>query len=199
MRVGIVHTENRMTTISITIIINLVLFSNFAFGQTDRNYLIKAGGFLYFLESRDNGYSLHLEYERAFKKLQFLTSGPRIDYTEFKYTHGALMVAYDLKLYPFYWLSKRPYRGIFLGIDVNYLIQNKNLDYSRYGPGLGSLFGYQHVFKDKISLCLETSMIYVQDLNEKALQHNTKHQYLYVFACIKAGLKISKKVSVSMK
>ena len=170
--------------------ISLVLFSSFAFGQSDRSYFIKAGGFLYFLESRENGYSLHMEYEKAFKNAQFLTSGPRIDYTEFKYSTGALMIAYDLKLYPFYWFSKKPYRGIFLGVDANYLIQNKDLDYSRYGPGLGSLFGYQHVFKDKISLCLEGSMAYVQDLNKQSRQGNAKHQYLYVFACIKVGLKI---------
>jgi len=198
MRARIVRAGNQMVTISL-IIISLVLFSNFTFGQTDRNYLIKAGGFLYFLESGDNGYSLHLEYERAFENLQFLTFGPRIDYTEFKYSTGALMIAYDLKLYPFYWFSKKPYRGIFLGADVTYLIHNKDINESRYGPGIGSLFGYQHVFKEKVSLCLEGSMAYVQDLNKESRRRNSKHQYLYVFACIKVGLRINKKVPVLMK
>ena len=183
-----------MATIFNIITISLVLFANFTFGQIDRNYLIKGGAFFYVRESRFNGYSAHLEYEKAFKHNKFLTAGPRLDYTEFKCSLGALMIAYDLKLYPFYWLSKKPYQGIFIGADVVYLIKSKSVDNSRYGPGIGSLFGYQHVFKDKFSLCLEGSMIYLQDLNKKALQHNPEHRYLYVFACLKAGLRIRQKV-----
>lgn len=183
---------NQVTKRLIPIIITLLLLTHFAFAQNDRSYLAKGGGFLYFLESRDNGYSVHVELEKAFRNAGCLTSGPRIDYTEFKYSTGALMIAYGLKLYPFYWITRKPYRGLFLGGDLSYLIHNKRIKESRYGPGLGSLFGYQHMFENKISLCLEGSLTYVQDLNKESRHRNPEHRYLYVFACLKVGLKIVK-------
>lgn len=182
-----------MATILNVISASLVLFTNCAFCQIDRSSLIKGGAFLYVLESKFNGYSIHLEYEKTLKNKEFLTAGPRLDYTEFKHISGALMIAYDLKLYPFYWISKKPYHGMFIGADLTYLIQHRNIATSRYGPGIGSLFGYQYVLKDKVSLCLEGSMIYMQDMNENAPQYNPEHRYLYVFACLKAGIKINKK------
>lgn len=168
----------------------LALLTNLAFGQNDTSPLIKAGGFVYFLHGNYNGFSVHLEYERAFKHAPFLTSGPRLDYTNFEYSLGDLMLAYDLKLYPFYGARKKSYHGLFMGIDITYLVKSQHVDKARYGPGIGSLFGYQYLFKDKVSLCLEGSMIYLQDLNENAPQHNPANRYLYVFACIKAGVKI---------
>ena len=169
----------------------LGLFANSSFGQTGTNALVKAGGFIYFLHSQYNGFSTHVELEKAFKRAEFLTSGPRLDYVNFDYSPSDLMLAYDLKLYPFYWIKKKPYHGMFIGVDVTYLLKTNDIHYSRFGPGVGALLGYQHVFKDKFFLSLEGSMIYVQDLNDKAPQHNAAHRYLYVFACIKGGWKIS--------
>ncbi|HMI66056.1 MAG TPA: hypothetical protein VK517_08480 [Cyclobacteriaceae bacterium] len=161
-----------------------------AVGQSDPGPLIKMGGFVYFLDSKYNGFSAHLEFERAFRRSQFLTSGPRIDFINFKNSDGAFMVGYEFKIYPLYWKSRKSYQGLFIGIDPVYLPKNPDIYYSRYGPGIGSLFGYQHVFKDKISIALEGSLIYIKDLNKQTAQYNPDHTYLYAFACIKVGFKL---------
>lgn len=193
---GNYYTKRKVKPNQLATTICLVVFAHSIFGQSNQTPVVKGGGFLYFLEHQFNGYSLHLEYEKVFRHAPFFTSGLRIDYTQFKNSTGAPMIGYDIKVYPFYGLSKRRlYHGIFTGVDLAYLIQTKSSKDSRYGPGLGMLLGYQHILKDRISLSLEGVMIYVQDLSEKSIQHNPERRYLYVFANLKVGLKIRRKTT----
>jgi hypothetical protein len=58
------------------------------------------GGLPYFNSHGYSGFSLHAEFESAFKRTPFLTSGPRIDFiTSNNNNNYSLILAYDLKLY----------------------------------------------------------------------------------------------------
>lgn len=185
------------------LIFNLLAWLN-VHGQSDLRPLLKAGGFVYFTDSEYSGFSLHLEYEKAIRNKEFLTSGPRIDYTYTKFLQGyrysgdvgpKLYVGYELKFYPMYWKSNIPYRGIFIGIEPLFLMQGEN-EFYRYGPGVAALAGYQHMFKKRFSLSFEGSMIYFQNLNERRRPDNPDDRYFNLFACIKFGIKLGKAANI---
>jgi len=157
--------------------------------------LLKAGGFIYASTSGYNGFSFHLEFERTFKRLEYLTTAPRIDYVNInRYPEKNLFVGYEVKFYPLYWKFREAYRGISIGVEPLMLIKSEAVPYARYGPGLGSLIGYQYLFKDKISVGLEGSMIYLQNLNKDSKQYpgyvHPSERYFYFFACLKLGIRI---------
>ena len=163
--------------------------------QVAINPLIKVGGYTYFSHSRYLGFSVNLEYEKTFKRKEFLTHGPRLDYYRMrpypeKYFYGIenLSLGYELKVYPFYYRSHKPYHGISLGLYPCYYV--KTNQYYRYGPGLGSLFGYQYLFKNKVSAAIETSVIYFQNVNPNVYKKNPVDRYYLLFISIKVGLKL---------
>ena len=166
-----------------------------SFCQVSIDPLIKGGGYVYFSNSRYLGFSVNLEYEKTFKRKEFLTHGPRLDYYRMrpypeKYFYGLenLSLGYELKVYPFYYRSHKPYHGISLGLYPCYYV--KTNQYYRYGPGLGSLFGYQYLFKNKISAAIETSVIYFQNINQSVYKKNPVDRYYFFFISIKVGLKL---------
>ena len=181
------------------LIIN-TLFPFDSFSQNDQRSLIKAGGYLNFNHSSGfSGFIFSLEKERTFKKNMSFTHGPRLDYDKAKRDLSKnfpgienLIVGYGLKFYPFYFKSHKPYKGIFIGLYPCYFMPI-NIRY-KYGPGVGSPIGYQHVFKDKISLGFEGSVIYMRNINENAFyQSNPKNKYYYFLLCFKVGLKLNHK------
>ena len=157
--------------------------------QTSRASLIKVGGFVHF---KNKGFTIQFEYEKMFRRYAFLTAGPRIDYSNFEdFTDKNLFVGYQVKFYPLYWsFHKKPYEGIFVGLEPLWLVGAQN-SYSRTGPGIGSLLGFQHVIKDKIPVALEVGMTYVQNLNSSAQQGNPEDRYFYFFVGLKAGINLS--------
>src|SRR5690606_10135227 len=84
------HGKSRFQTINpkptmryISLLTTLVLSTflvNRAAGQSDAGSLLKVGGLPYFGRDRYSGFSLHAEFETAFKRSPFLTSWPRIDF-----------------------------------------------------------------------------------------------------------------------
>ena len=156
--------------------------------QSSRVPLIKVGGFVHF---KNKGFTVQFEYERMFRRNALLTAGPRMDYTNFEdFTDKNLFVVYQVKFYPLYWaLHKKPYEGIFVGIEPLWLVGSQD-SYSRTGPGLGSLLGFQHVIKDRIPIAIEVGMTYVQNLNDSAPQNNSKDRYFYFFVGLKTGIKL---------
>ena len=158
--------------------------------SVDRKPLIKVGGFIYPDSSRYGGFSLHLELERTFRRAQYLSGGVRLDYLNFEdFFDKNIFIGYQLKFYPFYWKSKKPYQGFFIGVDPLYLVQKGN-DYSRYGPGLGALIGYQHIIKNKFSVGIEPGGAYIIDLNGDSPQNNPDNEYFYFFIALKFGIKL---------
>lgn len=156
--------------------------------QTSRAPLLKIGGFVYF---KNNGFSVHLEYERMFRRYAFLSSGPRVDYLNFEeFDDKNLFVGYQVKFYPLYWTFQKPYEGIFVGLEPLWLVGSEN-SYSRTGPGISSLLGFQHVIKEKIPIDLEVGMNYIQNLNSSAQKNNPEDRYFYFFVALKAGINLS--------
>jgi hypothetical protein len=167
-----------------------VLLTADVFAQAKVDPLLKAGGFVYFYRGEYNGFSANVEFEKAFTRSHFLTSGPRIDYINYPGNDNSLMLAYDLKFYPFYWKNRRPYQGMFIGVDLVYFLKNSDTYSSRYGPGIGSLIGYQYLIKDKVSLSIEGNVIYMHDLSETAVQTNLRHNYFDEFLSVKVGFRL---------
>jgi len=152
--------------------------------------LLKAGVFPYFKNSNVSGFSAHLEMERAWKRSAFITSGPRMDYVDIHNFRPDFYIGYHIKFYPLYWNYRRPYQGIFVGLDPLFKMKYPADELSRYGPGLCGLFGYQHVFNDRISLSFEGSVVYFQNLNDDVYRNNPEDRYNTVFASIKIGIKL---------
>lgn len=152
-----------------------------------RSSLTKLGGIFQFNPS---GYSINFEHERGFLKNSRFTHGLRVDFNKIspypqKFFPGVenLVLGYQLKLYPF---SKEEFRGFFTGVYPCYFVKRK--DRYRYGPGLGGLIGYQYIRK-RLSLSIESSIVYMQNVNEKVPSKNPEDRYFFLFLNIKAGLR----------
>ena len=153
--------------------------------------LLKVGGMVYFYDSKYTGYSFHLEYESAFSRNEFLTSGPRFDFVAPRTGNATSFLGYAFRIYPMYGIAKRPYNGLFIGADPLFVVINPGASSSRYGPGIGMLLGYQQVFRDRLAISLEASPVYMRDINKEATQHNSHHGYWYAFASLKFALKLN--------
>ena len=166
-----------------------------SFCQVSVNPLIKVGGFIYAFPEYSE-FSLHFEIERAFRKRQYFTSGLRLDYINPKNADKNFFIGYDLKLYPFYFKYKTSYRGFYIGVEPMYLVKSAETPKYRYGPGLGVLFGFQYLIKDRISLGLEADVMYVQNLNRNSTKYrgysHPSERYFYLFSCVKVGIKLRK-------
>lgn len=185
----------------VTLRIRLILFACWlsynVFGQldptndVDRRPLIKIGGFIYPDSSKYGGFSIHLEFERTFRRKAYLTSGPRLDYINFDdFFDKNFFIGYELKFYPMYRRKKKPYHGAFIGIEALYLVQTSVNKYSRYGPGVGTFLGYQHMIKDKFSVAIEPAMAYILDLNGDSPKNNSDGEYIYFLISLKFGIKL---------
>jgi hypothetical protein len=172
-----------------------------ATAQDSPERLVKVGGFIYVDKGEYNGFSVHMELERAFKRRQYLTSGPRLDYVkipDFGTIGENLFIGYHIKVYPFYFKHHVPFKGLFVGleplmlININEVDRNGN-DLGRYGPGLGSLLGYQFTLRDKVSIGFEGCMNYVQNLNDNTNRfqgyNHESGRYIYFYANVKIGKK----------
>lgn len=174
-----------------------------AAAQSDPERLIKVGGFTYIdiRRSEYSGFSLHAEFERAFSRKQFLSSGPRLDYVkipDFGVIGESLYLGYNFKLYPFHFKHRVPLRGVFLGLEPLLLVNKHEVDrrgnpIGRYGPGVGSLIGYQHLFKNNMSAGFEWCMVYFQNLNDNSNRfqgyHHESGRYIAFHASFKIGWK----------
>lgn len=187
----------KCTTLPMQIVLVAFLLSFDIYGQTirtidnDRRPLIKVGGFIYPDSSTYGGFSIHLEFERTLRRKAYLTSGPRLDYINFEdFFDKNFFIGYELKFYPFYFRTKKPYHGVFIGGELLYLVQTNANSYSRYGPGVGTFVGYQHVIKDKFSVAIEPAMAYILDLNGDSPQNSTDAKYFYFLICLKFGIKL---------
>lgn len=162
---------------TVTIVLSAFLL-NHAAGQSDPGFLLKAGALPYFNRYGYSAFSAHIEFEGAFKRTPFLTSGPRIDYINSKNNSYSMMIGYDLKLYPRYRKSRGPYQGLFIGVEAGYFPRASVDTHTEHGPGFGPLLGYQHIVKNKISVAFEAGMPFLSD----------SKTYFYGFANIKVGL-----------
>lgn len=153
---------------------------NHAAGQSDPGSLLKVGGLPYFNRYGYSGFSLHAEFETAFKRTPWLTSGPRIDFITFPNNNHSLILAYDLKAYPLYKESRGPYQGPFIGIEAGYFPRASIDTHSGHGPAFGPLLGYQHRIKNKMSIAFEAGIPFLTE----------SKTYHYSFANIKVGLKL---------
>jgi hypothetical protein len=151
--------------------------------------LIELGGFLHF-NSGYKGFSAHAELEKAFKRRPYFTSGPRLDYTDYKDVSQDkdFYVGYQLKFYPLYWNFNAPYQGIAIGVEPMWLGKSNDSD-ARYGPGIGTSLGYQHLFGKRIYMSLDTSMFYIQNINDQAPPKNPEDRYFYFFLSLNLGLR----------
>jgi hypothetical protein len=157
-----------------------VLLSIHGVAQADDGPLLKLGGLPYFGRNGYSGFSLHAEFEGAFKRTPFLTSGPRIDFISSLGDNYSLILAYDLKLYPLYRKSQGPYQGLFVGIEAGYFPRAGIDTHYGHGPGFGPLLGYQHIIKNKVSIAFEAGLPFLKELK----------MYHYSFANLKVGLKL---------
>ena len=199
------HQMKNVLHLSFTILLTAwILFPFDLLSQNDQRSLTKVGGFLNFNDpSGFFGFSLNFEHEQMVKRSMSFSHGFRLDYeiarsylisnpsqVKFFSRMENLVIGYELKFYPFYYRSQKPYHGIFMGIDACYFTPI-NQRY-KYGPGFGTLVGYQYVFKKNISIGCEASMIYMQNINDQAFSTNAKDRYIYFLACVKVGIKIKR-------
>lgn len=173
---------------------SLVSFTNSieAICQQKPLLVIKGGGFIFYSKGGYTGYTLNAETERAFNDIYRFTHGLRIDYdwgkpNPEKLFPGVenLIFGYDFKFYPFKRKASKPYQGVFLGLNPCYFY-NINSKY-KYGPGIGSILGYQYLLKDRFTLSSEFTMTYMQNINDYALQTNSQDRYFYLFFNVKFG------------
>lgn len=170
-----IRSEN-MKKFYFTLVALLIILANPASGQSETGAILKAGFFPYIHQHDFNAMAAHVEFEGAFKRSPFLTSGPRLDYINVFGPGHHLMIGYDLKLYPLYKKSRGPYRGLFIGVEAGYFPRKVGNEVSNdFGPCAGPLLGYQHIFNDKLSLSFETSMPFVANCS-------------YLFANISVGV-----------
>lgn len=151
--------------------------------------IVKAGAFFYALDGSNHGFSMHAEYEYALGKSLLFSMGPRIEYIDLEGS-PLITIGYQLKYYPLAKHAGRRMQGPMVGLEAAYLLMDRARTYSRYGPGLGLIVGYQHRFKKRFSLSFEVSPIYMVDLNEKSRKGNPEGRYWYGFVCIKAGISL---------
>lgn len=154
----------------------LIVLANPASGQSETGAILKGGFFPYVHQHEFKAIAAHAEFEGAFRRSPFLTSGPRLNYINVFNSGYHLMIGYDLKLYPMYRKSRGPYRGLFIGAEVGYFPRKgRNDGSSDFGPCAGPLLGYQHIFNNKLSLSFETSMPFLRESS-------------YLFANISVGV-----------
>ena len=172
------------------VIIIILAVSSPANGQSDNAPWLKAGGFIYnvFSPSKPSGWSLHGEVERKFSKSEFLTQGLRADHLKYGTSFQHTSLRYQLKFYPFYFVSRRAYKGFSVGLTPGYLI-NKTGGH-RHGPVVGTVLGYQHLFGDRFSLGLEGTSSLMQNLNQEYPYSNASDRYLFFTTSIKLGIKL---------
>jgi len=157
-----------------------IFLVDYAAGQSDAGSLLKVGGLPYFGRDGYSGFSLHAEFETAFKRTPSVTSGPRIDFFTSNTNNYSLILAYNLKLYPLYSKSRGPYQGPFIGIEGGYFPRAGIDTHTGHGPAFGPLLGYQHMIKNKISIAFEAGIPFLRE----------SKTYHYSFANIKVGLKL---------
>jgi hypothetical protein len=165
----------------------------------DFRSLTKIGGYPLIRHGGLNGYIISLEHERVFKKHQSFTHGPRIDYymanASFNYPTfflgtKNLIFGYEIKVYPFHFIFDKPYQGVFIGVFACYLTPIDS--YYKNGPGIATPIGYQYVFKNRISLGAEATMVYFKNVNLKAFDRsNPAETYFFFLASIKLGIKFN--------
>ena len=160
--------------------------------------MIKGGGFVFYSKGDYTGFTLNAETERALNHKYRFTSGLRIDYDwgkpkPEKMFPGIenLIFGYDFKFYPFKRKTSKPYQGVFLGLNPCYFY-NINTMY-KYGPGVGSILGYQYLLKDRFTLSSEFTLTYMQNINDNALQTNSQDLYFYLFFNVKFGVLLIRK------
>ena len=168
--------------------INFLLLPLFANSQILDNKVIKIGGFVYTHHFNYTGYSINFELEKIIKNKEFLTHGPGIDYVYLKdFISKNIYLGYNIKFYPLYWIYRKPFRGLFIGIDPFFLLKDPRNDFNRYGPGFGTTIGYQIIFKDKISLSYELNINYFQNLNPNVIKKNNLDRYFGSTQSLKIG------------
>jgi hypothetical protein len=160
--------------------------------------VIKGGGFVFYSKGDYTGYTLNAETERAFNHTYRFTRGLRIDYDwgkpkPEKMFPGIenLIFGYDFKFYPFKREASKTYQGVFLGLNPCYFY-NINSKY-KYGPGVGTILGYQYLLKDRFTLSSEFTMTYMQNINDNAVQTNSQDRYFYLFFNVKFGVLFMRK------
>lgn len=180
----------------ILVFLVIILASIDSFSQIDNRSINKIGGFPVLADGKLTGYFFSLDRESIFKNKRSFTHGPRLNYD----TDGMdlrkrfpgmenLVIGYQFKFYPFHYIKQKPYQGIFIGIYPCYFTPINEL--YKNGPGLGSLLGYQYVFKDKISLSFEASVIYMQNVNKTTpYSTNSQDRYFYITPSVKIGFKL---------
>ena len=190
----------------ILVFLVIVLASIDSFSQSDNRSINKIGGFPVLAEGKLTGYFFSLDRESIFKNKRSFTHGPRLDYDRDgidlrKRFPGMenLVIGYQFKFYPFHYIKQKAYQGTFIGVYPCYFTPINEL--YKNGPGLGSLLGYQYLFKDKISLSFEASVIYMQNVNEiTPYRTNSQDRYFYITPSIKIGFKLgaAKKMSYTI-
>ena len=180
------------------LLLNLFLFlSTDLYCQIKPDPLLKIGGFIYINPNKNNFYpyvfignSLNIEYEKAFRKNQFLTYGLRLDYLYQKPIWSRnLYLGCELKFYPIFIKKNKPYQGLFMGINSFYIFKDQKNDFNKYGPGIGIILGWQFLIRNKISLSYEIIMNYYQNLNELS-KKNPQNRYFGFVESIKIGFKL---------
>ena len=175
--------------LSLVVFIALAVSSD-AYSQSNNAPWLKAGGFIYnaFSPSKQLAWSLHGEVERKFSKCEFLTQGLRADHLKYGTNFRHTSLSYQLKFYPFYFVSRRAYKGLSVGLTPGYLINKAGGN--RHGPVVGTVLGYQHLFGDRFSLGLEGSSSLMQNLNREYSHRNNSERYLFFTTSVKLGIKL---------
>src|SRR5690349_19963225 len=94
----------------LTYVIGLILFTvTICQAQVDTSPIMKGGGMIYFWS---DGYALSFEREKVFVSAQAFSHGLRLD---FDGGVNNLTPGYQFKFYPFHFISKKPYKGFYLG------------------------------------------------------------------------------------
>ena len=166
-------------------------------GQETKTSMVKAGGFVTFRNSSFSSLFFNLESEKNFKKAIFLTHGARLDYFQARpypqkyfFGHENLTIGYQFKFYPFYFKSRKPFQGLFIGVDPCLYLPVWRV--YRSGPGVGGLLGYQQVFKNKMTASFEFSTVYMQNTNKNIPPKNPKDRYFFFFMNLKVGFDLKR-------
>ena len=138
------------------------------------------------------GVTVGFELEKSFIQTVKFTQAFRIEYRTISgdaadgfYGHQNLSLGYVVKCYPFAKRTSKKFQGVFFGIMPCYFVKVR--DEYRYGPAIGIPIGYQLVLKSRLTLSLEYTPTYLQNVNDGIPPGNSQDLYFDLFKAFRVG------------
>lgn len=139
------------------------------------------------------GITIGLEFEKSLGRTIKFSQATRIEYRTITSENPSdnffgqqnLCLGYAVKYYPFRKQSGKKFQGVFVGIMPSYFVKVRSQ--YRYGPAIGIPAGYQFVLKSRLTLSLEYTVTFMQNVNNAIPPSNPSDRYFDLFKGFRIG------------